>query len=80
MTEGKSIRNDRCRNEKCRKCKYRRYLAQVFDIHIDWRDCPIQKECYETMSRIYYETGIEKTDILGSGSSYYWCDYKECWR
>lgn len=30
---------------KCHKCKHRRYLAQVFDIHIDWQDCPLKKEC-----------------------------------
>ena len=30
---------------KCDDCKYRKYLARHFDVHIDWRDCPKVKEC-----------------------------------
>lgn len=28
------------KREMCRNCDTRKAYAQIFDIHIDWRDCP----------------------------------------
>lgn len=31
-------------NSKCSQCHYRKFNAKVFDMHFDYRDCPLD-EC-----------------------------------
>lgn len=44
MTDDINVREHQTYNYKCTNCKYKKFIARIFDMHFDYRDCPLD-EC-----------------------------------